>query len=166
MIQERREQLRMVTQIMSGAESVLQEARSDIDAGDYGAAFSAFFRARELYDSVDDDFPDHYNQAQDRLREIEVAVRRGVERLLDDAYEALADGRDAVDAQNFDAARDYYRLAQDIAQEIPGEEDEAFAADQQELLDEVQEALNEVDVQEQQWEQQQQQQAEGAPAQL
>ena len=161
MAQEHREQLRMVTQIMSGAESVLSEARSDVEAGDYGAAFSAFFRARELYESVGSDFPDHYRQAQERLREIEVAVRRGVERLLDDAYEALADGRDAVNAQNFDAARDYYRLAREIADEIPVEEDDAFSEDQRELLDEVSEALDEAQAAEQQWQQQQQQQQQG-----
>ncbi|MFO7776017.1 MAG: hypothetical protein R6W89_09490 [Candidatus Hydrogenedentota bacterium] len=158
MIQERQEQRRMVAEIMSGAESVLQEARSNVDAGDYGAAFSAFFRARELYESVEDDFPDYYEQAQDRLSEIEVAVRRAVESLLDEAYEAKANGDEALENQNFDAARDQYRQAQNLAQEIPAEEDEAFAEDQQELQDEVSTALDEVDTEEQQWEQQQQQQ--------
>ncbi len=154
LIREREEQRRMVTSIMSGGESVFQQARQSAQQGDFGTAFAAYYRSRDLFESVDDAFPEQYQTAQNRLRTINTEVRRTVNQILDAAFDTLAEADRAVENNNFNQARQLYQQVNNIVDAIPEDVDDPEI---EEVLSEAQSGYNQVDAAEQQWEQQQEQ---------
>ena len=163
MIREREEQRQTVTRIMAGAESVLEQARSSVEEGDFGRAFGAFHQARNLLESVDEDFPEQYEAARNQLREINVAVRRTVNRILDRAHDTLADADRAREGQQFAEAIELYQQVPSILATIPEEEDAAFIDQKQDLISEADESLAQAQSEYERWQQQQEEAEEAAP---
>ena len=118
-MKERRELLDTRLGIIASGDLVRARAEQSINVQDFGNAITDYGMALSLYDSVDDFFTDLYETAIDNMDEIDKKINSAVQKIEDQANDALGEGDVAGEERQYEVAINHYKRAINILEQIP-----------------------------------------------
>jgi tetratricopeptide (TPR) repeat protein len=157
-IREREEHRELIMGIMSGAQEVMQQAQAAEETQDYSNAIETYYTAIQLYGGVDNEFPEQKELAESSTRTANSQIRGIISNLLDKANEAIADGQNAQDEQNWEEARQQYQRVATILDPVPDDVSSTHGKEKQDLLSKAEERLAQLEIEKKRWEEQMQNQ--------
>ncbi|HOH29510.1 MAG TPA: hypothetical protein PLC40_07540, partial [Candidatus Hydrogenedentes bacterium] len=133
-IRERNERLEVTLSIIATGERVHEEANRFREGRDFANAISTYRQAIGFFEAVDDEFKEHKNTAQEKVRRLNREVSDVINEVLDAGSQALDEGDRAREAKQFEEAIGHYQRVPGIVAVVPADESPSVTRDVQELI--------------------------------
>jgi len=134
-IAERKERRDMNVNVIASADKVIIEAEKKKVDGDFGGAIATYKQGIELFQLIDDEFPDQHKTAKDSIKSVDKNITDVINDVLDKASDAIDEGDRAVDERRFGEGVAAYQRVPQILAVVPDDESTTHTKEKQDLIE-------------------------------
>lgn len=143
-IEARNRRFDVAQQIIIRGETTLAEADKKKASQDYSNAIASYKQGISVYEAVDDEFPELYKEAKDKIRILNNQIREVITELLDSASDAYNTGDKLLDENKFEEAKNKFNSVDRILTAIPPDVTDTMKRDKEDLEAKALQKLDEV----------------------